>query len=546
MDSVLYNDTSYDELAYIEGQVALREVNILLEQEETVSKIGLYGEAVGGILLGLLGFIKSAIGLILKIFIGFKGFIIALIVGFIARFVYKKIKGGVDSTGGGGGGGGGYSSGPLKNTGVSAKRLNVGKLKKDGFRSKYKFVSNSNLIKFLDEAKLQKLSKIKAPMEVLLTPATAETQPTEEQIEKAIEEVSEIVSDMIVEEVRVAVDEENNAAMVLPSEIDIKKLFEAIDECINNDTRPNGGSYSQIIKSTPFYSQVTSTHESDIGQLYNGTSKHIIPDIVSDFILNYDSAVAAALSIQIGLLTNVSKIVGNDNNINECIALFDELKASIPSDVLRNIGDLQKSFKEYKGQDFEKYVKPVFNKLRHKFKPKNYTDYAKVASLLSGYAKLQQKTTTTLKQSGIDCIDVYTDGDSRLITINLYGTSRSNHSGVMLLKRLKSVLSDSNFDIGKLKDSLSKLEGIGKKVQGVINSYKFDSDGKNSINVEESKKAIEFSISIVSCSASSATIASHFIAINNHPIYQAVQEDVVALIRQQVSDPEIYKVVFKK
>ena len=551
MENVLYGDFDCNDYEYIEGQIALREVNILLEKEDIISRINLYNEAAGGIIAGLLGFIKSAIGLILKIFIGFKGFIIALIVGFVARFIYKKMKGGVDSTGGGGGGGGGYSSTPLANTGVSAATVVPKKIvskKQINFKGNTKFMSMLALNNIIDDVKEKKLSQIKKPLEVLMTPATAETQPTEEEIAKAIEEVSDIVSDTIVESVRVEVDSENSAAMVLPKYIDVRKLFKNIEKCIDDDTRPGGGTYSQVIQSAPFYNSASEiAHTSFLKQYYGETaSKFPFADIVSDFIINYDSAVAAALSIQIGLLNTIAKAVGNDNDINDCLKLFDELRSSVPSDVLKNISELQQSMKEYDGKNLKKYMDKILYKMKHKYKPKSFEVYKKVADLLSDFANTQSKTNKTLKESGIDCIELYSDDSSTLIQFNLHGSSDNIYNGVRTLKRLKDVISNSNFDINRLKDVLNKLESVGKKVQGVISSYKPADGNKSAINAEYSKKAVEFSIAIVSCSASSATIVSRFIAINNHPIFKAIQEDIVTLIRAEVSDPDIYRVAYKK
>lgn len=551
MENVLYGDFDCNDYEYIEGQIALREVNILLEKEDIISRINLYNEAAGGIIAGLLGFIKSAIGLILKIFIGFKGFIIALIVGFVARFIYKKMKGGVDSTGGGGGGGGGYSSTPLANTGVSAATVVPKKIvskKQINFKGNTKFMSMLALNNIIDDVKEKKLSQIKKPLEVLMTPATAETQPTEEEIQKAIEEVSDIVSDTIVESVRVEVDTENSAAIVLPKYIDVQKLFKNIEKCIDDDTRPGGGTYSQMIQSAPFYKSVSEmAHTSFLKQYYGETaSKYPFADIVSDFIINYDSAVAAALSIQIGLLNTIAKAVGNDNDINDCLKLFDELRSSVPSDALKNISELQQSMKEYDGKNLKKYMDKILYKMKHKYKPKSYEIYKNVADLLSNFANKQSETNKTLKESGIDCITLYSDDSGTLIQFNLYGSSDDIHNGVRTLKRLKDVISNSNFDINRLKDVLNKLESVGKKVQGVISSYKPADGNKSAINAEYFKKAVEFSIAIVSCSASSATIVSRFIAINNHPIFKAIQEDIVTLIRAEVSDPDIYRVAYKK
>lgn len=547
MDDILYGDMSYDELSYIEGQIALKEVNVILEKEEIISKLNLYGEAAGGIILGLLGFLKSAIGLILKIFIGFKGFIIALIVGFVARFIYKKMNGGVDSTGGGGS----YTSTSLSKAGVSAaqalpklKKADLEKIRKDGFLNKTKFMSAFALKELLGEAKLRKLSKIKAPLEVLMTPSTADTQPTDEEIEKAIEEVSDVISDVIAEEIRVNVDNENSSAMVIPNYIDIKKLSSVIEEYTMNDKRPCGGTYSQIFASAPFYMNNV-TEESSLMKFYDEkyTSLEHYPTvfIIPDFILNYDSAVAAALSVQIGILNIISNAGGGDD-VDECLRLFDELKTSIPSDVLRNIGDLQKSFKEYNGKNPSKYMISLFSKMKHRYKPKSYEDYKNIADVLKSYMDNQKKTKDWIS-SGLQYVSLYTDDSGTLISSRFSGTSESSNSiGVLTLKELKESISDSNFDINKLKNSLNKLENIGKKVQSAVNAYKTTNDNKNSIDANYSKKAIEFSIAIVSCTASSATILSRYITNDKHPIFKALQEDILAIIQSQVTNPELYTV----
>lgn len=82
-------------------------MNITLELLDKQMEYNVYAEAAGFIGM-IIAFLKTAITFILKLFLGFKGLAIAIIVGLVGYIIKMSMK--KESSGGGGGGGGGSST----------------------------------------------------------------------------------------------------------------------------------------------------------------------------------------------------------------------------------------------------------------------------------------------------------------------------------------------------------------------------------------------------------------------------------------------------
>lgn len=496
------------DMDFIEGQIALREVPILLEKEEIISRMNLYGEAAGGILAGLFTFIKSAIALMIKIFLGFKGIIIAVIVALIGRFIIKKFKGGSVSYSGGGGGGGSYSGSVSSSSGIPAVNTGI----------------KDDILKLLnDDAKVSKVLEAAGIDSAKLKEIAEKGGHSAKALEKIINKV--------LNDIRVEADDANTSALVIPGYVKPEAIVAKLNRLMDINLRLDGSSYTNVLNRNPYYIFDKTIFDARTKLNKMGIS---LPTFLVDCIRHYDGIVAASYVAQIGILNSLvnayttSEVQIQKNYFEDVI---NEIKNDIPADTIRSIESIMSELKEYNGQQkLNAYFKPILRSIPNREKPKDPKDYIEIASILSDITK-SVKETNSIKDAKLIVKSLQFADDGALIGSE-YGEDGTKAIEYACIKNFIDVFGDNRPDMGKLKTVLNKLDDLGKHVQKSLNDSAINVMSPKetaSINLSNIKEVSTVAINMVSCAAQSVNIMSYFLKNEVNPIHKVIVEEVVIL-----------------
>lgn len=482
----------------IEGQIALREIPILLEKEEIMCRMNLYSEAVG-VIGGILSFIKSAITLMFKIFIGFKGLIIAVIVAFIGRFIIKKFKGGVRSYSGGGGGGGSSSASSAGNGAeavVKSKFIaEVEKHEKELLNAGFTQADLDSLKDFLKSAKSEK-------------------------------EVLDYI-DKLLNKIRVHVDSANLSALFLPDSSKGVDIIAKLNKCLEDDSRPNGKTYSEVLKSNPYYifDENLKIMKDNINDYSGGN--FILEDFLIDCIRYCDGLIAASYCSQFGILCSVARATGDNISKDYYSDIANELRKTIPTTTMRSIDKLIGEIDLYNGRSsLESFFTIVLRNIPNKIKPKDPKDYIKYANILSQCNR--GKEVTTVKAANLRVANLVGVEGGVLAGVE-YGGDSDKLIEYNCIEKFQKEFS-SGFDMNNLKEALNKMSDLTKKADEYIQSLtKAEVKSKGVIDMNKSKQASSVAMNMMACSAQSITLMSHFFKNANNPIHNIILEDAAQL-----------------
>ena len=497
------------DMDFIEGQIALREVPILLEKEEIISRMNLYGEAAGGILAGLFTFIKSAIALMIKIFLGFKGIIIAVIVALIGRFIIKKFKGGSVSYSGGG-----YTASSSPNSGVPA----VASVN----RARNILSQGASSARVREQAENIGLSN--EYLEALSSKS-----------KKGKGTVADAIAAELANNIRVEIDEANSVAMYLPKEIkaDFIKARMAI-QLKANQRVAEAGSYDEILSENPFwlFDNITDAESS----IENIPGKISFCDFIIDCLRHYDGLVAAAYMAQLGVVTNVYKAVAV-YKIEEFQSIINDIKNDIPAESIRNIEALANQMKEYNGlTQSDKYFKDILSHIPNKYKPNLASRYIKIADALGKFSKGKYVKSVEDANITVQTINISEHG---VIMDVKYGDKRDKEIEFICIKKFKEHFSDG-FDLSKLKTALGKLTDLGKSTQAYVADFESTAaHNQKEVNIANCKNVAETATSMISCCAHSVNIMSKFLKNTTNPIHKAIHDDIVMLSLMEYTKNEM-------
>lgn len=484
------------DMDFIEGQIALREIPILLEKEEIMSRMNLYGEAAGGILVGLLSFIKSAIALMIKIFLGFKGIIIAVVVALIGRFIIKKFRGGSVSYSGGGGGG---SASVSMTSGIPATPKHKQHVIQDILSTAAAIDSVPVLTvqNILQNVDLKSLDK-----------------PT---IEKYVEDV--------LNSIRIEADDGNTSAVVIPESVKPNQVVAVINKCLREDKRPTGGTYSSVLKSNPYYIFEGDVFK-EIQSINNDNSlKMKLEDFIVDTVRNFDSMVTAAYVTQAGVLKALTAYSGSAIEEDYFKMIIDEMKNQIGDtfpDLVKIAGkdiDVGYDAKE----DPDEYYAYLLKKMVNRCKPTVASGYIKISDALTKIDKF--KTATSIDDAEMNIVSLATDDKGTLIGVS-YGKTRTKYVEYSLLTRFQKIFGDNKPDMNRMKSILNKLTELGNYIQKSISKYNVTSSENKVWNTDSSKKAINISLAMTACVAHSVNILSFLLKNSINPINKIIEEDV--------------------
>lgn len=491
---------------FIEGQIALREVPILLEKEEVMSRMNLYGEAAG-ILAGLFTFIKSAIALMIKIFLGFKGIIIAVVVALIGRFIIKKFKGG--STSYSGGGGASYSGSVSSSSGIPAVNTGI----------------KDNILKLLnDESKVAKVLEAAGIDSAKLKEIADKGGHSAQALEKIINKV--------LNDIRVEADDANTSALIIPGYVKPEVVVAKLNKLMDIDLRLDGGHYSEVLNKNPYY-----IFDKGIFDARTKLNKMNIslPAFLVDCIRHYDGIVAASYVAQIGILNSLAIAYSGVSEVQIQKNYFDdiinEIKSDIPADTIRSIESIVSELKEYNGkQKLNNYFKPILRAIPNREKPKDPKDYVEIASILSDITK-SVKETNSIKEAKL-IVKSLQFGDDGVLIGTEYGEDGSKAIEYACIKNFINVFGDNRPDISKLKTVLNKLDDLGKHVQKSISDSGIDritTKDSSKVDLSNIKEVSTVAINMVSCAAQSVNIMSYFLKNEVNPIHKVIAEEAIIL-----------------
>lgn len=498
------------DMDFIEGQIALREIPILLEKEEILSRMNMYGEAAGGILVGLLSFIKSAIALMIKIFLGFKGIIIAVVVALIGRFIIKKFKGGSTSySGGGGGGGGSYSGSVSSSSGVAAVNTEI----------------KNDILKLLnDDTKISKVLEAAGIDSAKLKEIAEKGGHSAKALEKIINKV--------LNDIRVEADDANTSALYIPGYVKPEAIVAKLNRLMDINLRLDGSSYTDVLNRNPYYIFDKTIFDARTKLTKMGIS---LPTFLVDCIRHYDGIVAASYVAQIGILNSLANAYSGVSEVrvqkNYFEDIINEIKSDIPADTIRSIESIMSELKEYDGkQKLNAYFKPILRSIPNREKPKDPKAYIEIASILSDITK-SVKETNSIKEAKLIVKSLQFGDDGALIGSE-YGEDGTKAIEYACIKNFINVFGDNRPDMGKLKTVLNKLDDLGKHVQKSISDSGIENittKDSSKVNLSNVKEVSTVAINMVSCAAQSVNIMSYFLKNEVNPIHKVIVEEVAIL-----------------
>lgn len=495
------------DMDFIEGRISLREVSILLEKEEIMSRMNLYAEAAGGILVGLISFIKSAIALMIKIFLGFKGIIIAVVVALIGRFIIKKFRGG--STSYSGGGGGSYSGSVSSSSGIPA--VNVG-------------IKDDILNLLNDDTKAVKVLEAAGIDSAKLKEIAEKGGHSAKALEKIINKV--------LNDIRVEADDANTSALYIPGYVKPEAIVAKLNRLMDINLRLDGSSYTNVLNRNPYYIFDKTIFDARTKLNKMGIS---LPTFLVDCIRHYDGIVAASYVAQIGILNSLVNAYSGVGEVrvqkNYFEDIINEIKNDIPADTIRSIESIMSELKEYDGkQKLNAYFKPILSSIPNREKPKDPKDYIEIASILSDITK-SVKETNSIKEAKLIVKSLQFGDDGALIGSE-YGEDGIKAIEYACIKNFINVFGDNRPDMGKLKTVLNKLDDLGKHVQKSISDSGIDSITTKDlpkVNLSNVKEVSTVAINMVSCAAQSVNIMSYFLKNEVNPIHKVIVEEVAIL-----------------
>lgn len=505
------------DMDFIEGQIALREVPILLEKEEIMSRINLYGEAAG-ILAGIFTFIKSAIALMIKIFLGFKGILIAVIVALIGRFIIKKFKGGSTSYSSGGGGGS-YSGSVSSSSGVAAVNTEI----------------KNDILKLLnDDIKIAKVLEAAGIDSAKLKEIADKGGHSAKALEKIINKV--------LNDIRVEADDANTSALIIPGYVKPEVVVTKLNKLMDIDLRLDGGHYSEVLNKNPYYIFDKSIFDARSKLTKMGIS---LPTFLVDCIRHYDGIVAASYVAQIGILNSLVSAYSGVSEVriqkDYFEGVIDEIKRDIPADTIRSIEAIMSELKEYDGQQkLNNYFKPILRSIPNREKPKDPKDYIEIANILANITK-SVKETSDIKEAKLT-VKSLQFGDNGVLIGSEYGEDGTKAIEYACIKNFINVFGDNRPDMGKLKTVLNKLDDLGKHVQKSLNDSGLDvisNKDTAKVNLSNVKEVSTVAINMISCAAQSVNIMSYFLKNEVNPIHKVIVEEVVTLAATEYTLKEI-------
>lgn len=539
--NILYTTSDFENIDdyqyYAESQIAINNINITLDLLDKQMEYNVYSEAAGFIGM-IIAFFKTAITFILKLFLGFKGLAIAILVGLIGYII--KISTKKDSTGGGGGGGGGGSSTP-----VSVTIPNEVKVAESKAEEIQKVIEETPSVKSISDAEiLELLEEIKM---------VTDKKPLKE--EKNIQDVRSAIARIMANEVTVDMNDPTaEVAISIPERLQ-RTVINTLNDCIRNDKRviKSKGTYSEILKKKPlFYLSRDRDFNEKLKKNYFSDGERSGAGAFTTFLIRYDDVLSAIT----GVMYTVKAIARSNSDDMSNIKTSDELANKLANDIQEDFKNADAEFakNKYVVNSIKKIINKVFAKPDSvssydngkwitfnmvcdciQYKPSSNKTFSDVTPILS--TVLSSKEILSYKMFTIRTIE--SNGDSIRLIPDYSGRDmdwlRTTHS---LAERFKN----QNRDTATMKRTIDALMEDNKEIQKEIEKISVDSI--NTFEFAEKhqlqyllgyrtkikKLSIEMlkeNMGVMSFLMLSLQIFGKQIENKTHPIFKALQEDVL-------------------
>ena len=315
--NILYTANDFESIDdyqyYAESQIAINNMNITLELLDKQMEYNVYAEAAGFIGM-IIAFFKTAITFMLKLFLGFKGLAIAIIVGLVGYIIKMSMK--KESSGGGGGGGGGSS------TPVSVTIPNEVKVAESKAEEVQKVIEEAPSVKTVPDTEI-----LKAVEEMKIQ---ADKKPLKE--EKSMKDVRSAIARIISNEVTVDMDDpELEVSISIPKTLEWT-VINTLNECIRKDKRviSSKGTYSEILKKKPlFYLSRDRAFLEDLRRNYFSDNDRAGAGAFSACLTRYTEVLSAVT----GITYAVKAIANSSNSDMSNITTSEELIKKLAKDV---------------------------------------------------------------------------------------------------------------------------------------------------------------------------------------------------------------------
>ena len=533
-----------DEMILYESELAIRQAKSMIEIENEYT-LKLHGESVGVLFAVLVGFVSKAASLLLKILLGSKIALVAV----LSFIVYKAFKNVAKSLltdiygkGSGGCGGGGSSSSyvPLNKVGTASS-----------------IVSKSSLEKMIPKIRnsMKKYGKLRdGSLSLELTNRLKNL--IEENTEKISDEKALEISKMAVGNLRVSVDKTSKSAFTI-SEMTEGVALDMVRANIENDIAFDGTKYSDILKATPFVTF------DDIGKIEK-LSKVISDEtngkvdgfggLCADFLKNADNIMSLCVIMQLSasmMMSAMSELEGKDFDalgddearINKYVSehfskVLDKLMSTEYKEILEslsnnNYGKIVKMFREaYKaggknGDIVDTILRDMTYIADESDVIRNTKDgfLGKIEDDINSikFKEIKNMSDLKLQFKKVTVADNYV-----LYDIIRYSDISENVEGVFA-STIKKIIDDNRLDIATIKENLDRIIENGKKVKDKFETFSksLDLGGEG----EGIKKSISASISLATMEYRIIDISMKIIKSLNHPIFRKIQEDISTAIQ---------------
>lgn len=435
------------------------------------------------------------------------------------------------------------------------------------------------------------VSEVETPPAIKNTIKSYKNKLCSSKSEDVVEAMQDIVTE-VTENVRVEVDPNNKSAMIITKDIS-EGICAIINRALKDDKRPsNGASYNAILEKYPItkFSDRFLKLSEKMADL-NGNAE--LSHFVKDNILHSINIIAAHIAVEeivvnkymnkvlgvTGGSTKDGKYVKEESKMYKVSHEYDHAKSAEYNSSANNItngihksdispggstpisrfrnkltldtnkessGYLESSKSE--ATEPNKFFRYVIKASEAEWKPKEGTGYMVCAKILKEIVNFE-KTSKIKGSENADLIlyKINQGTDFDVIGVE-YLDNKVKRAEVNLLALIKDALDKSKTNIELISKEYGGLVANAKHLKQYIESSKFGEmrvdaggtakeDNKHDIRFKaDMAKIIQYNIAMISCVGMSSQIAVNVIKNNENPIYKAIHEDVLHLIKLKTAD----------
>ena len=533
-----------DEMILYESELAIRQAKSMIEIENEYT-LKLHGESVGILFAVIVGFVSKAASLLLKILLGSKIALVAVL-SFIVYKAFKSVANGIltdiygkGSGGGGGGGGSSPSYAPLNKVGTASG-----------------IVSKASLEKMIPKIRdsMKKYGKLRdGSLSLELTNRLKSL--IEENTEKISDEKALEISKMAVGNLRVSVDKTSKSAFSI-SEMTEGVVLDMVRANIENDMAFDGTRYSDVLKTTPFVTFDDMGKIEKLSKVINSETNGKVDgfgEFCADLLKNADNVMSLCVIMQVSASVmmsamdelqgkDFSNVANDDNDINRHVSehfskvldktISTEYKEILESLSNKNYGKIVKMLREaYKSGNGNNTATVIINGMTgiaNESEVIRNSEDGFLGKIENDINNIKFKEIKSMSDLKLQFKKVTVSDNYVLYDIIRYSDISENVEGVFA-STIKKIIDDNRLDISAIKENLDRIIENGKKVKDKFDTFSKNLDLGNT--GEDIKKYISSSISLATMEYRIIDISMKIIKSLNHPIFKKIQEDISAAIQ---------------